>query len=366
MALVSLVVSIFEVYNLVMKNEAKKNESLAIKYARQSLTLMAERNVEPTPVNYSVWYHYIAGDIKPLNNEIDKFLKSKTLTITDDVNIYLYNKYVMAPGGTEEEVVSSTSQNAQTVLGEIMDVIKKFSSDTETYNNQIDTHVNTLSQKITDPALKEMAKEIINRAVAIRDSGSELGAKLEESKREVVQLKTNLEKITNESNRDFLTGVGNRKALENKLEEFSKWARENNNVDLCLLMIDIDHFKSFNDKFGHQIGDEVLRKVGAALFDSVKGKDFVARYGGEEFAILLPNTSLAGALAAGENIRRNIEETKLQRKDNGDFIDQVTISIGVARYRPDQDSVAVFISRADNALYRSKIGGRNRVTSESF
>jgi len=340
-------------------------ESQALAYARKALLLMTERNVEPTPVNYSVWYHYVAGDIAALNKEIDKFLKTRTLNITDDVNIYLYNKYVVPPDHHEVKAVENTSQNAQTVLGEIMDIIDKFSGDTEHYNHQIDAHVTQLSQKITDPALKEMAKEIINRAVAIRDSGSALSSKLEESKKEVVHLKNSLEKVTNEANRDFLTEVANRKALEHKLEELTTQSRVNSS-DLCMLMVDIDHFKNFNDKFGHQIGDEVLKKVGRALVDTVKGKDFVARYGGEEFAILLPNTTLASALVVGENIRKNVEETRLFRKDTGVFVDEITISVGVARFRPDQDSVAVFISRADNALYRSKIGGRNRVTPESF
>jgi len=348
-----------------MMSNMKKPESLILRRAKAALSIMVERAVEPTPVNYSVWYHYVTGDIKNLNKEIDTFLKKRSLTITDDVNIYLYNKYITPADKNEEEAVSHASQNAQTVLGEIMGVIDKFSGDTQTYNNQIDTHVNDLSKKITDPALKEMAREIISRAVAIRDSGTALHSKLEESRHEVVQLKDSLEKATTESHRDFLTGVSNRKALEKKLDELTAWARESK-ADLCLLMIDIDHFKRFNDKFGHLVGDEVLKSVGATLFDSIKGKDFVARYGGEEFAVLLPNTPLAGALIVGENIRRTIQETKLTHKDTGDVIAEVTISIGVARYRPEHDSTAVFISRADNALYRSKMGGRNRVTQESF
>ncbi len=349
-----------------MINVPRKTESQSLKYARLALSIMTERGVEPTPVNYAVWYHYVAHDIKELNEEIDKFIKTKTLTISDDVNIYLFNKYVVPPDNKTEEKVHDASQNAQTVLGEIMGIIDRFSGDTETYNSQIDAHVSDLSKKITDPALKEMAKEIISRAIAIRDSGSALTAKLEESKREVVVLKENLEKVTHEANKDFLTGVANRKALEQKLEEMTRWSRENNNADLCLLMIDIDHFKNFNDKFGHLIGDEVLKKVGRILLDTVKGKDFVARYGGEEFAILLPSTPLVGALIVAENIRKNMNETQLVRKDTGVPVDDVTVSIGVARYRPDQDSVAVFISRADDALYRSKMGGRNRVMQESF
>lgn len=350
----------------LMKHDPKKGESPALKIARQSLILMTERGVEPTPVNFAVWYHYVANDIKDLSAEINKFLSSKSLHISDDVNIYLYNKYVLPPEDKTQEAANDASQNAQTVLGEIMGIIDRFSGDTEQYNTQIDNHVANLSTKITNPELKEMAKEIITRAVAIRDSGSALNSKLEESRREVSQLRENLEKVTNEASRDFLTGVGNRKAFEHKLEELSQWARETEKADLCLLMVDIDHFKKFNDKYGHQFGDEVLRKVGKALHETVKGKDFVGRYGGEEFAVLLPHTPLAGALIVAENIRKNIEETQLLRKDTHTYVDQVHVSIGVARYRPEQDSVAVFISRADDALYRSKMGGRNRVTQESF
>lgn len=349
-----------------MKHDTKKGESPVLKIARQSFILMVERGIEPTPVNFAVWYHYVAGDNKELSNEINKFLSNKSLHITDDVNIYLYNKYVLPPEDKTHVTAMDASQNAQTVLGEIMGIIEKFSGDTEHYNTQIDNHVTNLSNKITNPELKEMAKEIITRAVAIRDSGSALNMKLEESKREVVQLKENLEKVTNEANHDFLTGVGNRKAFEHRLEALTRWAKETEKADLCLLMVDIDYFKKFNDKYGHLIGDEVLRKVGQALHESVKGKDFVGRYGGEEFAVLLPSTPLSGALIVAENIRKNIEATQLLRKDTNTFVDQVHVSIGVARYRPEQDSVAVFISRADDALYRSKMGGRNRVTQESF
>jgi len=333
--------------------------------AKKSLALMMERQIDPNPINYSVWYHYAAGDIAELNKEINGIIEKKLLAVTDDVNIYLYNKYILASVRKEEEALAENSKNTKSVLSEIMGVIDQFNDDTTTYNEQIDSHVTKLSQSISDPNLAAMAKEIVSRAVAIRTSGAELNKKLEESKNEVNKLKINLEKITSEANRDFLTGVANRKALEMRLSELTHWAKENN-ADLCLLMIDIDHFKKFNDKFGHLFGDEVLKKVGKSLFESVKGKDFVARYGGEEFAVLLPNTPLATGLIVAENIRKNIADTGLLRKDTGEMIGNVTVSIGVARYRCQEDSIAVFLGRADEALYRSKSGGRNRVTPESF
>lgn len=341
-----------------------RTESYALNHARQALSLMTERNIEPTPVNYAVWYHYIACDKGELNKEIDLLLKRKTPP-TDDVALYLYNKYISRQPRPEEKAAEQTSQNTQTVLAEIMDVIDRFSGDTQNYSDQIDVHVAKLSQKITDPTLKEMAREIVSRATSMRESGMALNQKLEESRREVVTLKTNLEKITNESNKDFLTGTANRKAFESRIDELSQWAKEKSG-DVCLLMIDVDHFKRFNDKYGHQIGDEVLRRVGRSLLDSVKGKDLVARYGGEEFAVLLQGTPLSTGLIVAENIRKNIAETDLVRKDTGESLGAITVSIGVAHFRVDSDSVPLFISRADASLYRSKMGGRNRVTPENF
>lgn len=325
---------------------------------------MAERSIEPTPINYAVWFHYAAADRGALNQEIDLLIKRRT-SPTDDVIEYLYNRYVLDEPKKPEKAEEATSQNAQSVLTEIMQVIDRFSGDTQNYNEQLDEHVSSLSQKIMDPMLKEMAKEIINRAAAIRESGAQLTQKLEDSRKEVVMLKTNLERVTNESSKDFLTGTGNRKAFENKIEELVGWAKEKAG-DVCLLMIDVDHFKRFNDKFGHLLGDEVLKKVGRTLLDSVKGKDFVARYGGEEFAVLLPATPLATGLIVADNIRKNISETELVRKDTGESVGVVTVSVGVAKYRVNEDSIPLFISRADAALYRSKMGGRNRVTPESF
>ena len=348
-----------------MKPNPIKGEHPALKFARTALMLMTERSIDPTPINYAVWFHYACGDKKELNVEIDELLKKKSLHISDDVSLYFYNKYIIGYIKVQEKATEAAAANTQNVLAEIMNVIEKFSGETQTYNQEIDAQVTQMSQKITDPALKEFAGEIIKRAVSIRDSGKALGTKLEESRREVTVLKQNLEKAKTESNHDFLTGASNRKALEAKLEELTHWAKAKAS-NLCMLMVDIDHFKKFNDRFGHLVGDEVLRKVGRSLLDCVKGKDFVARYGGEEFAILLPDTPLAGALAVAEGIRRSVAETELLRKDTGVSIGGVTISVGVARYRPEADSIPLLISRADDALYRSKLGGRNRVTQESF
>ena len=131
-----------------------------------------------------------------------------------------------------------------------------------------------------------------------------------------------------------------------------------------LLLIDIDDFKRFNDEFGHLVGDEVLRFVAKKIKETVKGRDFLARFGGEEFAVILPQTSLAGAASVAENIRSFFETMPLRTSATAKEIGVITVSIGVARFRPEESSEEL-IRRTDKALYAAKSAGRNHVVTVS-
>ncbi len=136
------------------------------------------------------------------------------------------------------------------------------------------------------------------------------------------------------------------------------------NEPLSLLMADIDHFKSFNDQYGHLTGDQVLRLVALAVKQNVKGRDVAARYGGEEFIIALPNTALQSAITVADHIRRAVMTKELMRRSNGERLGRVTISIGAAMLRPGE-SAQLLIERADKCLYVAKRHGRNRVICET-
>lgn len=164
---------------------------------------------------------------------------------------------------------------------------------------------------------------------------------------------------------DGLTGIANRRYLNGRLEnELRRCSR--NRLPLGLLMVDVDFFKKFNDRYGHQAGDDCLRKIAAAMASEMnRPSDLAARYGGEEFVCLLPETDSAGALSIAERLVGAVRALCIEHLDsNVDSI--VTISIGVASMQPEPDSVSeVLIQRADTALYRAKQLGRGRACLEN-
>ena len=200
---------------------------------------------------------------------------------------------------------------------------------------------------------------IIQDTRAIQGSYSGLKNQLAETTSEAERLRKELQTAKKEAVTDSLTQLTNRKGFhKNALQAIAEGSCEN---ALCLLMMDIDHFKRVNDTYGHPFGDQVLKLVGAILNKIVKGKDTACRFGGEEFAILLPNTPIEGALHLAENIRTNIERGKITRSKNEDPVGSITVSIGVAAHGAGQP-LEKLIENADAALYRSKEAGRNRVT----
>jgi diguanylate cyclase (GGDEF)-like protein len=165
-----------------------------------------------------------------------------------------------------------------------------------------------------------------------------------------------LERIRRMASTDGLTGVANRRSLEQAIEaELARAARAGE--DVSLVMIDVDHFKRLNDTYGHQTGDEVLRRVAAELQAGVRSFDTVGRYGGEEFAVVLPRSGAAEAAQIAERLRVGIEQSGTEPG--------VTVSAGVATFPLDAVAADALFGAADGALYASKAAGRNRVTAAS-
>ena len=169
------------------------------------------------------------------------------------------------------------------------------------------------------------------------------------------------EEILMMASTDGLTGLNNHRAFQDKLKEEMERARRFGHK-VSLLMIDIDHFKGFNDTYGHINGDEILKRISFLISDNIRAIDFAARYGGEEFAVILPEVPLSGAHVVAERIRSSTEKHKIQIRDKKV---NVTISVGIATYPDDAITSEDFIDRADKALYLAKRTGRNKVCDYS-
>lgn len=167
------------------------------------------------------------------------------------------------------------------------------------------------------------------------------------------QLEAALARVEEQSVTDSMTGLRNRRAFERRLaEEFERFGRYQ--TPLSLLLLDVDKFKSFNDTFGHQSGDETLQMVSRLLQETARTCDFVARYGGEEFVVILPNTEAPGALVLAERFRCAIEGAQWPRR-------AITISVGAATVSAEIKDAKTLLGAADKAMYAAKAGGRNRV-----
>jgi len=156
---------------------------------------------------------------------------------------------------------------------------------------------------------------------------------------------------------DSLTGLYNRRAILSKLRDLINLAHRYKE-DFSLSMLDIDHFKRVNDRYGHLTGDEVLEKIATLIRRNIRDTDIVGRYGGEEFIIILPKTNLSSSWCVAERLRITIEETEM--KDSAGNVFAITVSQGLAGWERDEDATAL-ISCADEALYKAKEKGRNRV-----
>lgn len=207
------------------------------------------------------------------------------------------------------------------------------------------------------PCLVAFLREVSPAELAAK---RELYALREELERRTVE-RTQLQQVVTEleelATRDPLTGLFNRRALSERLDEETSRANRYG-APLSLLMLDIDHFKQVNDRFGHAVGDVVIGMVGRVLEQERRASDVVARYGGEEFAVVLPHTHLEGARVVAGRLRAAIAAKTYRTQGKARC---VTVSIGVAALGPSADDAEKLIRAADDALYAAKRAGRNRV-----
>jgi len=332
----------------------------SLAFAETALGQIRALRQAATPRNFEIWYHYATGYNRVLNETINKALAEKGSLSEADLE-HIYSTYI-APGRMTERIETVNSR----VVGEIkqvLDMIDAAAGSATNYSESLADATVQLAGATDGETLRSIIECLIQGAKEMESNNKKLEESLAASKQEIEQLQRSLHALRAESFTDPLTVLSNRKFFDSALAEAVAEA-ERNGEPLSLLMADIDHFKHFNDKFGHLTGDQVLRVVAGSLKQNVKGQDIAARYGGEEFVIALPNTPLDAAVTVAQHIRRAVMAKELVKRSSGERLGYVTISIGAAALRPD-DTPQTLIDRADTCLYTAKRLGRNRVICEA-
>lgn len=331
----------------------------ATQHAATAIAEMAMRDISPTPGNFCVWYNYLAGTTPALRQDLETLLKDGK-TISGSQMQALFDKYFRENGGTE--TLQSTGDELQATLLDVIKQVSQAGMDAGAFGATLKRASGSLGEDRIDPgAMRTLVGDLIAATRLMSQKNQSLEAQLKTSSARMHVLQGRLETARREAMTDALTGIGNRKSFDVALQFRAHQATEQRS-DLTLMLLDIDNFKKFNDEFGHRVGDQVLKIVGAKLKAGIVGPDAAARYGGEEFAMLMPQTRLAAAIERADRLRQSLGSHFLKNRATGQSYGRVTVSVGVARYQPGEP-IEEFVNRADQALYRAKAEGRNRVVA---
>jgi diguanylate cyclase len=312
-----------------------------------------------SPRHFEVWYTYATGYNPSLNQMVNETLaRDGTLSAAQIDEIY--ETYISV-----QRVADRIDHVGSQVRGEIeqvMAMIRAAAGNASSYSESLAAVTQNLGGA-DEPAVRAIVESLLQATQEMEKNNQALEERLSASKQEIDQLQENLQTVRTESLTDPLTSLANRKYLDEVL--LKAIAQANGQGEpLSLLMADVDHFKRFNDTYGHPTGDQVLRLVAMSIRQNVKGQDLAARYGGEEFAVVLPSTALRDAIIVADHIRCAVMAKELVKRSTGDHLGRITISLGAATLRP-ADTPQTLLERADICLYAAKRNGRNRVISEA-
>tara|TARA_B100000315_G_scaffold258359_1_gene310174 strand:- start:2236 stop:3288 length:1053 start_codon:yes stop_codon:yes gene_type:complete len=328
--------------------------------AQKAIKKMIELGVPASPVNYMVWYHYFANSYPDLKRTIDVLLDNNQ-EFDDAQCAKIYEQYFTLD--MESGMLETASTNIENVINRAVQYLDEAGTNAAEFGETLADASGGLEGQSNPDEARDIISGVVNATHEMEKRTKDLEERLVAASSEVADLRHEIEITRLEAATDGLTGLANRKRFDITLRDTAADMMENGE-EMCLLMLDIDFFKKFNDSYGHQTGDQVLKLLAMTLNECIKGQDTAARYGGEEFGVILPHTSLDSAVVLAEHIRERVSRKSIINKSTGEQLGAITLSIGVSTYEFGEP-LSELIARADTALYAAKNQGRNRVLSET-
>jgi diguanylate cyclase len=328
--------------------------------AQEVLDLMRLHGVAASGPNYQVWLSYRLVARVPLREAIDARIASGE-AFSEEFNTEIHERFFTGLGASAQIVLAG--ERIARDLGQVVSFLKAAEEKSGDYGRTLESAATDLNRGPAPDQIRQIVSSLAAATLDMANHNQMLTDQLQKSTREAEVLRKSLETVRVESLTDSLTGLANRRMFDETLRMRISEGRAQN-LELCLLLVDIDYFKRFNDTWGHHTGDQILRFLASALQAHARPDYLVARHGGEEFAMIMPRASMKLAAQTADALRGAIQTKRLRRRSTNEDLGQVTVSIGVARLQPG-DTAQGLVERADACLYASKRNGRNQVTTDA-
>ncbi|MBK3331674.1 diguanylate cyclase [Persephonella atlantica] len=329
---------------------------LLMNIVRKELSFLIKHNIPPVPRNYEKWF-YIFCSLAEQRKELDDL---ELIGLYKD--IYDEDYQAVDIESKEESVPENLAEKFKDIANKLDETLKELISNIDNHQEKINDHADRLvkaKESATLDTISDAVMDILQELKKLRAENNKLKSELKSYHAEVISLKEELSTAKREASIDFLTGLVNRRRFERVLEDAIK-DRKLRNYPFSVIFVDVDDFKKVNDDYGHLIGDLVLKELATIFRFYLRANTIIGRLGGEEFAILLPGVELNDAVKIAERLRRIIENREIKVESNGLKKLKITASFGVTEVK-DDDTVESVLMRADEAMYRAKKKGKNKV-----
>ena len=331
----------------------KESREQSAELLRLVLPLMSRHEAGFNPLTYAVWYEYVRGSNSALSAALDAAIAKGKPLADEDMN-QLYDTHVAL---RDIESSMRMRNRMQKMIDEVSVATTQTSSEVAHYSDGLDRYQQRLRTESAPSAVAEVVGSLLSDTLRVKVRTSDLQTQLHNSAQEVDRLRQELEAAQGLAHMDPLTGLMNRRGLDQHVRSHFGAGL----AGCALLLFDIDEFKQINDAHGHLLGDRVINAVGHSIRRLIEPQGVAARLGGEEFAALLAGRSIEQATELADGIRAAVERGRIKRQDQDASVGGVTVSVGVA-FGVGSESFETLLERAQRALFRSKQDGRNRVT----
>jgi len=317
--------------------------------------IIVQAGVDASPENYEICHRYVTrSDLDVCANF------EKALSESDPIDALTFQRLRDAAGPAQGKVdIADHMDNLDEQLKAMMSAASTAAGDAASYSASLTNGATNLGALNIGPDAAAIITDLISQTRSMSQRTASLEESLASASAELSTVRQDLEKAKVEGDTDALTALPNRRSFDNKLAEAIAKA-EKLKQPLSLAFGDVDHFKKFNDTWGHKLGDEVLRYVASTMVKHFGSLGAPARFGGEEFVVLLPQRTMAEAEKMSQRFCERLSSRVLKTRTDGKDVGRITMSLGVATLQPG-DTPAALIERADEAMYAAKHAGRNQV-----